>query len=56
MSKFTDISNLVRNLKNKIEKLEQENVELTNQLYELQNRIDMIETPIQNLNDINLGK
>lgn len=53
---MNDVLSMIWDLKTRISNLEKENVELTNELYELQNKIDMIENPRHTLNNINLGK
>lgn len=53
---MNDLLAMIWDLKTRISKLEKENVELTNELYELQNKIDMLEEPKKSLNDITLGK
>jgi regulator of replication initiation timing len=44
-------------LENKVKYLEEENVGLTNELYELQNRIDILQEPKwEHLNQFSLGE
>ena len=58
--KKTSLMELISNLEERIEKLEKENIELTNSLYEventLQSQIDEIKLPIYNLQMYTLGE
>ena len=57
-SKFT-LLDLIQSLETRVERLERENVELTNSLYEVENRlqsqIDIHHPPIYNMSKYSLG-
>ena len=42
-----NLLNLIQQLQEKVKYLEQENIETTNVLYELQNHIDMVESKVE---------
>lgn len=58
--KNTSLIELISNLEKRIEKLEKENIELTNSLYEIENtlqsQINEIKPPIYNLQMYTLGE
>ncbi len=47
---------LIHKLEERIEKLEEENIETTNCLYELQNRLDLMDQSEYTLNNFTLGQ
>lgn len=60
LGKKTSLIELISNLEERIEKLENENIQLTNSLYEventLQSQINKINPPIYNLQKYTLGE
>jgi hypothetical protein len=60
MQENQNLLNLIENLERRIELLEQENVNIVNEMYEISNsleaRIDILSPPELNLKNYSLGK
>lgn len=60
MQENQNLLNLIENLERRIELLEQENVNIVNEMYEISNsleaRIDILVNPQTNLSNYSLGK
>ena len=56
MEPTENLLDLIHKLEDRIEKLEQENIETTNELYRIENRLDMMDQSEYNLNNFSLGE
>jgi len=56
MEPTKNLLDLIQKLEDRIEKLEQENIETTNELYRLENRLDMMDQSEYTLNSFSLGE
>jgi len=56
MEPTENLLDLIQKLEDRIEKLEQENIETTNELYRLENRLDMMDQSEYTLNSFSLGE
>lgn len=56
MEPTENLLDLIHKLEDRIEKLEQENIETTNELYRIENRLDMMDQSEYTLNNFSLGE
>ena len=56
MEPTENLLDLIHKLEDRIEKLEQENIETTNELYRIENKLDMMDQSEYNLNNFSLGE
>lgn len=56
MEPTENLLDMIQKLEERIEKLEYENIETTNELYRIENRLDMMDQSEYTLNNFSLGE